>query len=45
MCASLEGAEPTLGLQLSSKQDNGGSQQGPTDDTEIDLTLHKDDCL
>lgn len=46
MCTSLKEAEPMLGLQLSDEQDNGDSQQGPTDDAEIDSTLHKDDdCL
>lgn len=43
MHTSLEEAEPTLSLQLCVEQDNGGSQQGPTDNTEIDPTLHKDD--
>lgn len=46
MRTSLKEAEPMLGLQLSDEQDNGDSQQGPTDDAEIDSILHKDDdCL
>ena len=46
MHTPLKEAEPMLGLQLSDEQDNGDSQQGPTDNAEIDPTLHKDDdCL
>jgi len=43
MHTSLKEAEPMLSLQLFDEQDNGDSQQGPTDNAEIDPTLHKDD--
>lgn len=46
MRTSSKEAETMLSLQLFDEQDNEDSQQGPTDNAEIDPTLDKDDdCL